>query len=70
VNRPKVAKRFFATPIDRRTHRDIIRDPSTGKTKVEGHYDCICGKRLQAFLPRNAVVRYGRRRDLEVFFDK
>jgi hypothetical protein len=67
----KVAKRFFATPIDRRTHRDIIRDPSTGRTKSKAKHDCICGKRLQAFLLKErggdlsplAVVS-------EVFFEK
>jgi hypothetical protein len=67
-------KKIFATPVDKRTHRDTIRDPSTGNGiepicwSVEGQHECICGKRLQAFLSGNAVVF--RRQYLRVFFDK
>jgi len=67
----KIAKRFFATPIDRRTHRDIIRDPSTGKTTVEGQARLHLRQAVAGVSSkRNAVVIYRRRGFLEVFFEK
>jgi hypothetical protein len=62
LTRRESHKKIFATPVDKRTHRDTIRDPSTGNGiepiagQSTGQHECICGKRLQAFLSGNAAV--------------
>jgi len=50
-------REFSFTPVDKAADRDTIRDPKRGARSPDKRglrrdwiYDCICGKRLQAFL--------------------